>query len=186
MSALVVLDIDDVLTQTRERVYHAMLATTGIDIHWQHWDEYDLRPRYRLTHEELMDAFNQHDLINEVHLEEGAREFIASCKEAGCRVATLTARGWHPQAEAHTWAYFERHQLAIDELHVCTPSECKSDWIKRLGPVHLYVDDHLNHILNVQEKTANVTHLALMDRPWNQGEHGVRRVFSLHDCLSLL
>ncbi|PXF31348.1 hypothetical protein WH50_10505 [Pokkaliibacter plantistimulans] len=185
-SKVVVLDIDDVLTITREKVYEAMRAASGKDIHWQHWSEYDLRLRFEMTHEDIMDVFNSHDIINQVDPEPDAAPFINLCRDAGYRVVALTARGWHPDADLHTWAYFERYQLKVDELHICTPVECKSDYIRQLGNVHLYVDDHLRHIMNVREKTDNVRHLVLMDRPWNQTEEPIERVFQLSECQRFL
>ncbi|MFP8965314.1 hypothetical protein ACKC9G_01855 [Pokkaliibacter sp. CJK22405] len=183
---VIVLDIDDVLTVTRDKVYEALKLATGRDIHWREWSEYDLRPRFELSHEEVMDVFNEHDIINQVTPEPDAKPFIDACKSAGYSVVALTARGWHPNAVEDTRAYFERYALAVDDVHVCTPAEDKADYIRHLGNVHLYVDDHLRHITQVLARTTNVGQCVLMDRPWNQTVEPIARAYRLNDCLVYL
>jgi 5'(3')-deoxyribonucleotidase len=171
----IVLDLDDVLANLRESLYQILTSATGVDLHWQYWTHYDLRQHYRLVDNHLDKILIDAQVLENCQPEPGAEKITQLLSNLGFEVAIITARGWHPHAEAITHSWLQSQNIFHDHLHVVPLGGNKLDVFTKLQDVVMAVDDHPDNIARYHGKGI---FSLLMDRPWNRHFVG-ERIYSL-------
>ena len=176
----IIFDLDDVLANLRESLYQTLTQVTGVDLHWRHWQHYDLRQHYSTIAERLDEVLICERTLEACHPEPGAVAVTRALHELGYELAIVTARGWHPQAEAITREWLYHHRITYDHLSVVPLGGNKLTVLTPFRDIMLAVDDHPSHIARYQ--TLNIPTL-LMDRPWNALYPG-ERIYHLETALT--
>ena len=171
----IVLDLDDVLANLRESLYRTLSAATGIDLHWRNWTHYDLRQHYAIDEVRLNELLIAERTLEACEPEQDAGIMTHMLAELGFEIVIVTARGWHPRAQAVTRSWLAAHAIHYDHLAVVSLQGNKLDAIDTYSNIRLAVDDHPSHVLRYQ--AAGIPTL-VMDRPWNIDYAG-DRVFSM-------
>lgn len=165
---LIVLDMDDTVANLRDQF--ALIINNHLqreDIRWEDWDNWHLDEKYDFDILELFRSYADSDLFLKLEPETGARNVFDAAQAKGFGIAVVTARGWHNQAEAHTWQWLRYHGLKADTVHVAPTGGCKSEPLSALGDVRLFVDDHPGHVKRALE-LSNIRQAMLINRPWNR------------------
>ena len=89
--------------------------------------------------------------------------------ERGIVVKFLTARSWHPRAEAMTADWLRRHKICFDEIIVCSIEDDKADYIRHMDNVLFTVDDSVRHCNNYSAMPDNRPEFVFAyEMPWNR------------------
>ena len=171
----IILDLDDVLANLRESLYCTLSSVTGIDLHWRQWLHYDLRLHYAIDDARLNRVLIENQTLEACEPEPGAGSMTRKLSQLGYRITIVTARGWHPRAQALTAEWLHRHAIHYDRLAVVPLQSNKLKVIDRLDDIALTVDDHPKHIQHYQDAGLKTL---VMDRPWN-ATCQAERVFSM-------
>lgn len=179
----IILDLDDVLANLREILYRTLHRATGRDVHWRGWRHYDLSRHFSLENAMLEALLQEQQVLQHCDPEPGAARTTARLRELGYTLAIVTARGWHPQADALTEAWLERHGIGYDTLHVVPLGGDKVGISAGLRDVRLAVDDHPN---NIRRYHAAGIPALMVQMPWNADADfpGVPRIASLDDLVA--
>lgn len=175
----IILDLDDVLANLRESLHRILHRETGINLHWQHWQHYDLRRHYRLDNPELDELLVREQLLEHCEPELDAPHVTQQLAALGLRLIIVTARGWHPRAAQITRAWLDRHGIAYDDLRVVPLGANKLDAIQDCTDIRLAVDDHPRNVDHFRQQGIPAL---IMDRPWNTNTPGER----VHSPLEML
>ncbi len=181
----VVFDLDDVLANLRERMMSMLTERTGRNIHWSQWRDSELSGLYRTSDEEIMHWVQEDEVLEAATLEPHAKDAVDKAKAAGFRTAVITARAWHPRAEALTEEWLWRHDLSVDELYLVPLFGNKAQVLNELGVVEHFIDDHLAHLYPARE-LPGVRKVLLVDRPWNRADETLHRLHDLSEFTALL
>jgi 5'(3')-deoxyribonucleotidase len=181
----VVFDLDDTLANLREHLMDALNRRTGRQVHWSEWRRYELVSVYDVSVEQILAWVLEDRVLERATLEPHAREAVCAAREAGFRVAVVTARGWHPQGEAITRGWLDRHGLAVDAVHLVPAFGSKARVLARMGPVWHFVDDHAGH-LHPARAVPSVRETHLIDRPWNREDTILNRIHGLDELVRIL
>ena len=152
----IILDLDDVLANLRQSLYQSLVQASGIDVHWRHWRRYDLRDHYPTVL----------DRLEEILIDDRTVATTRALKDLGFEIAIVTARGWHPRAEAITRDWLGEHGIHHDHLRIVPLGANKLEVLTPFPRIALAVDDHPDHVRRYRQ--AGIPAL-LMDRPWNAG-----------------
>jgi|GEM_PF-1939550 len=175
MTYRIVFDLDDVLCNLREPMSDALAKATGKRIAWQDWTTYDLPVLYGVGLDHCLSAFLEHEVLERAKPEPGAVDAVRVCRELGCEVQVMTARGWHPDGDALTRSWLAAHGFVVDALAVVGLHESKAAVIEAAGGADFLLDDSPRHIQEVMA-TGVVTTPVVLCRPWNQHVTGAGRV----------
>ena len=167
----IILDLDDVLANLRDALQGILQRETGIDLHWRHWQHYDLRRHYLLESPALDELLMREQVLELCEPEPRAAEATAALVELGLRVVIVTARGWHPRAESISREWLARHGLVYDDLRVVPLGGDKLQAIDDCQDIRLAVDDHPSHVDRYRQRGIPAL---IMDRPWNVDTPGER------------
>lgn len=170
----IVLDLDDVIANLRESLYRVLRRATGIDRHWRDWQHYDLCQHFAIAKPALEQILIRDQALEDCRPEPGAAAATAALAALGFELVIITARAWHPRAEALTRDWLAAHAVHYHRLAVVPLGGDKLTALPD-RPVALAVDDHPHNIRNYQR--AGIAAL-MVDRPWNTG-HQAPRVESL-------
>ncbi len=181
----VAFDLDDVLANLRDHLMSMLWRQTGQEIHWNEWHQYELGSVYNTTTDVIMDWVLEHRVLESASLEPHAQPAVRAAREAGYRVAVVTARGWHPRGQQLTEEWLNAHGLDIDELHLVSAFGDKSSVLRELGRVAYFVDDHVGHLYPARA-LPYVSETLLVDRPWNRQDRELRRLYGLEEFVNLL
>lgn len=181
----VVFDLDDTLANLREHLMAMLNRRTGLQIHWNDWRRYELVSVYGASVEQILDWVLKDRVLEAAHLEPHALEAVRAAREAGYRIAVVTARGWHPRGEAITRGWLQANGIAVDALHLVPAFGSKAEVLARLGPVRHFIDDHAGH-LHPARAVPSVGDTHLIDRPWNQEDETHNRLRGLDEFIRLL
>jgi 5'(3')-deoxyribonucleotidase len=181
----VVFDLDDTLANLREHLMAMLNRRTGRAIHWNDWRRYELVSVYGASVEQILDWVLKDRVLEAAHLEPHAVEAVRAAREAGYRIAVVTARGWHPRGEAITRGWLEANGIAVDALHLVAAFGSKAEVLARMGPVRHFVDDHAGH-LHPARGLPSVGETHLIDRPWNRDDSTHNRLRGLDELIRLL
>ncbi len=181
----VVFDLDDVLANLRDNLMEMLRKRTGVNIHWRHWNEYKLDGIYGVSVEEIMQWVLEDEVLESATLEPDAIKALQTAKSAGYEVAVVTARAWHPNGESITENWLNRYRLDIDQLHLVPIFGDKTTVLKRIGLVHHYIDDHVDHIYSAKA-LRSVQNVHLLDRPWNRNDDRLPRIHRLREFIDLI
>jgi len=183
--SFVAFDLDDVLANLRDHLMEVLNRHTGLSIHWQRWDRYELSGVYGLSIEQILNLVMEHRVLEAATLEPLAEAALAASRAAGYRVAVVTARGWHPRGEALTRAWLESHGLRVDALHLVRAFDGKAEALGALGDVAHFVDDHVGHLYPAL-RLPQVRQVHLLDRPWNRHDRTLPRLHGLEHFIDML
>jgi hypothetical protein len=125
--------------------------------------------------ERLMSILVEDATLETCHPEPGAAATTKALRDLGFDIAIVTARGWHPRAEAITRAWLDTNAILFDQLIIVPLGGDKLSALGPLREIAFAVDDHSTNVSRYQ--TAGVPVL-LMDRPWNAGIEA-ERIYSL-------
>lgn len=178
MTPTIVLDLDDVLANLRESLYRVLAANTGIDRHWRDWPHYDLCQHFAIAKPELEALLIREQTLEVCVPEPDAAAATAALAALGFELTIITARAWHPRAEALTRNWLDAHGISYHDLRVVALGGNKLDALPE-GEVVLAVDDHPGNIRRYQQ--AGIPSL-MMDMPWNVG-HAAERIHDLDDVV---
>lgn len=173
---VIVFDLDDVIFDLRSQVEKALHAASGQYLPWQDWHTYALHDLYDLSHNEILDAFGRHRILECALPEPDACAAVEAVRSVGYQVAAVTARGWHPEGRRITEESLVRHGLDVDELHVVALADSKRHVIEQIGQVQLIIDDSPTHLLHLDGGPWKVV---AQDRPWNRHLTHLPRVSTL-------
>jgi 5'(3')-deoxyribonucleotidase len=177
----IILDLDDVLANLRESLYRTLTRASGIDLHWRHWRSYDLCEHYPTVCDRLDEILVDDRTLESCRPEPGAQAATRGLSKLGFEIAIVTARGWHPRAEAVTRHWLDKHGIRYDHLSIVSLGSNKLGALTPFRRIALAVDDHPDHVRRYQQAGIPA---ALMDRPWNAGCEG-ERIFSLEGMVEL-
>ncbi len=176
----IVLDLDDVLANLRQTLYRVLSRNTGIDRHWQDWPNYDLCAHFTLDKSALVTMLVDEQVLETCEPEPDAAAATACLSELGYELAIITARAWHPQANAVTQHWLRAHGIHYDSLQVIPLGGNKLEVLPNTEVV-MAVDDHPDNIQRYQE--VGIPAL-MMHRPWNV-THNADRIHDLNAVVEL-
>jgi uncharacterized HAD superfamily protein len=174
------LDVDGVFCDVISGICKVCTHLTGISVSPSEWLQYDHHINLGLSWRELAAALIEHQVLENAIPRPGIADAIRLAREQGLAIALVTARGFHPEAEAITSAWFESQQVHLDHMLVVGTYETKVHALSSLGNVVAYIDDCLSHLEEMESANLNIP-LYLMDQPWNRGESRYPRFFSVPD-----
>jgi hypothetical protein len=180
-------DVDDVIVETSALMEKTLRRMTGKTILSQSWPHHGFAEIYGFKPgdmERLREMWMHDQLLERAPLREGVAEAMVSIRQSGYELGLITARGWHPQGEALTWAMAAKHGLPIGEVVVLSYEECKAKKLEDLGVrVDGFVDDTHRHVRACQAKGWSAS---LMTQPWNEKHEDVPRVSALGEFAQML
>lgn len=176
----IVLDLDDVLANLRQSLYRVLSRSTGIDRHWTDWPHYDLCEHFAIDKPTLEALLIHEQTLETCEPEPGAAEATGALAELGFELAIITARAWHPHAEAITHSWLRTHGIRYHRLRVVPLGGNKLEALPQTEVV-LAVDDHPNNISRYQQ--AGIPSL-MMHMPWNV-DHSADRIHDLDAVVNL-
>jgi len=187
MQKLFIFDVDDVIYELKHTIRTALADVTGKDIHPDLWHSFNLNEVYNVDIKDIFEAFHKHDILRTGELNTEIFPVVEYLRKNNIETMAVTARGWHPEANAITAALFADNNLGIDKIHVVEHHEKKSDYISQIKGFEIvgYIDDNARHIKETREVCGgNIKNYFLKDQPWNQSyelESGVIRLRNLAD-----
>jgi 5'(3')-deoxyribonucleotidase len=177
----IILDLDDVLANLRESLYRTLTRASGVDLHWRHWHSYDLCEHYPTVCDRLDEILVNDRTLESCRPEPGAQAATRALSELGFEIAIVTARGWHPRAEAVTRHWLDKHSIQHHRLSIVSLGGNKLEALTPFRRIALAVDDHPDHVRRYREAGIPAV---LMDQPWNAECEG-ERIFSLEGMVEL-
>lgn len=174
---LVGFDLDGVLA-THERMAEACSKEIGRPVSHENWTHYDYYLNYGISKQRFSELLIEERVLERAVPMPGVREGIAELRESGCGVAICTARSFHPRGEAMTQEWLEEAGIQWDRLTLVHHDETKLHALQATGPLVSYVDDYLNHLVDLSMGGLNAP-LFVMDQPWNRPNDHFRRVHSV-------
>jgi len=187
MKKLFIYDVDDVIYDLKYIIRTALADVTGKDLHHDLWHSFNLNEVYDVDLKLIFDAFHKHDILRNGVLNKDVHILNDYLHQNNIETVAVTARGWHPEADAITKALFSDNNIGIDKVYVVQHHERKSDVIAQFKDFEIvgYIDDNARHIKETRAVCGdNIKQYLLKDQPWNKSyeiESGVARIHSLLD-----
>ncbi len=192
MQKTVIFDLDDTLGDLKVRLQEIYRRTTGDQtISYEDWDNYGQPNRYGVTSEQLSELFIEDNSLGLMKPFDGAIEVTALMKSKGFNVEIVTARGWHPDGYAVTKKWLDDHYISYDRINIVPLFQCKEETTRHIENVALFVDDRLDHCVNLFE-SGRIGKSLVLAQPWNREyteEHpdynsNIIRIDSIWDVLN--
>lgn len=173
-------DADDVCTDSSPLTELSLRKLTGKHIPIENWTSHHFRDIYNLDDEgihALIESWKTDRLLENVPLLAGTKEAMDRLVKAGYEVGIITARDWHPDAEAITRKMAVDHDLPVGQIIVMDFADVKANVLLAHG-VHVdgFVDDTAKHVQSCREQGWNAF---LMHQPWNKQHTHLPRVHHL-------
>jgi 5'(3')-deoxyribonucleotidase len=184
-------DIDDVLGYLGQLLNASLNTMTGRAVSFDEWSHYRVFEFYGIGVEQFLNRIIDEQLLTTMTPCEGAQQALASIQQAGSDVVLITARGYHPQAEAVTLEWLDRHGMPFDDLIVVPEGQSKGEVAKRRYPkgFSVMIDDNDSN-LDSMKSFGLVQQTILVDKPWNRSRddyrHGINRFNGLHQFIENL
>ena len=179
-------DVDDVIVDTSELMELTLRRMTGKAIPSETWPHHGFAEIYGFGSgemEKLRGMWMEDGLLERAPLRAGVSKALSAIEQAGCSIGLITARSWHPQGEALTWAMAAKHGLPVSEVVVLSYEECKAQRLAAMGVrVDGFVDDTHRHVRACLSKGWRA---CLMSQPWNHGHDDLPRVSGLADFAAM-
>lgn len=153
---------------------------TGTTVKPEEWINYDHFITIGVTADQFISGIVDHFVLENATPYYGLSEAISFARQQGYDIAVITARGFHPDGENITYAWFEKHGVDIDHIIVVGQHETKITALQSLGNVVAYIDDYLPHLHAIDEANLDIE-LYLMDQPWNSEDTKFSRLFSVRE-----
>ena len=185
MDNWIIFDVDDVLCNFRDSLYHSF-KVIGKDIHWNQWTDYASIDMYGLPDEKALHAHMiQYKVLEKSQVEDGVVDALKELKKAGYKIGLLTARAWHKDGQNITENFVDKNDLCDDKIVISGfYKDKKSQHIDKFsGNICGYFDDSIHHIEDFI--TEGVKNSYLIDRPWNQ-QSSLPRVKNFSDLIKLM
>lgn len=181
---IAVFDLDDVIANLREPMAEALNRVSGRKLSWHQWHRWELSLLYDLSHDEMLAALVEHEVLERAKPEPFARETLALFMDHGYTPVVATAREWHPNGSEITQAWLSAHDVPVAHVRLVALDGSKAEEVSPLGAIYWFIDDNSRH---VEEAHAHgVPSVAVMDRPWNQETCVGHRVQCLREYQSIL
>lgn len=167
---LIVWDLDEVLANMSAIMCERLNPLYGTATHPSAWTNHEFHQFFGgADRQTFIRRMIDLRIMEDCTPEHGSREVLSDLNAAGWRQVIVTARGWHPDADAVTRDWLRRHGMApfIDEIVIVDAWASKVDALRRLGRAALYVEDNPQHALAAAERDLAAAVL-LLDRPWNR------------------
>lgn len=184
-------DIDDVLGYLGQLLNASLNTMTDRSVPFEHWSHFRFFEFYGIGVEQFLNHIIDEQLLTTMLPCEGAQQALAAIQQAGSDVVLITARGYHPQAEAVTLEWLDRHGMPFDDLIVVPEGQSKGEVAKRHYPkgFSVMIDDNASN-LDSMKSFGLVQQTVLVDQPWNRSRvdyrHGVNRFSGLHQFIESL
>lgn len=181
--APVLVDVDDVVCKLRGLLCEAMCDASGKDIHYSEWTHSRLHDTYGISKGDVLRAMLQHEILERSMPEDDAHAALNALREAAHPVILVTKRGWHPNAEALTYQWFNYHRLPFNFLRVVSMNDSKLEAYANFAmEFAAIIDDQPSNLDEAQDSgIVRATHL--IDRPWNKANSDHDRSYSLHEAV---
>ena len=165
---VVLIDVDDVLCQTRFEIERMLQEAYGVNISHHDIIEFDIGKSIGIPF--CPQTAHKHRLLEEGKVEPGAVDLVNYLRSMGYYIAIVTAREWHPEGRSVTERWLNEGGIHFDALHVVDMEISKRDVALKYANIELCIDDHVSHVRDYLG-LPHVRNVALIDRPWNKGEH---------------
>lgn len=161
-------DVDDVLVDTSPLTEASLRVLTGKHIPVDTWRHHHFAELYSLSpagKKAMLRQWMDDEVLEKAQLRAGVADAMRSLAHAGFSLKLITARDWHPEAEAITWRMAQANALPVDDVVVMSFEQDKSDVLVSRGEqVDGFVDDTPRHVRGCLEKGWPSF---LMTHPWN-------------------
>jgi 5'(3')-deoxyribonucleotidase len=171
-------DLDGVIADVHHGMAESMQRATGVNLHWSQWHAYDFFKFYGMEVDQFLELLVRDRVLETAPPAGGAVGAMQAIREAGLKIAIVTARGFHPSADAVTRDWLTRHNIPFDDLIVVHNGASKADALNSLGRVVSYVDDHIGNLEDLHDNGIAAP-LYLMSQPWNASDERFERVRDL-------
>lgn len=188
----IILDLDDTLGCLKSRLQEIYRRATGDNtISYNDWDNYGHPNRYGISSEQLSELFIEDNSLQLMKPFEGAVEVTALMKSRGFNVEIVTARGWHPDGYNVTKKWLDDNYISYDRINIVPLFQCKEEATRHIENVALFVDDRLDHCVNVYE-SGRIGKSLVLAQPWNRDYHdehpnynpNIIRIDNIYDVLN--
>lgn len=164
----IILDLDDTLGDLKVRLQNIYRKKTGrTDIHYRDWLDFN-SVNYGYTFDDLTNFFIEDNSLALMRPHAGVVETTARLKELGYDIHIVTARGWHPDAEAQTDAWLKEHNITFDSVHIVPFGMCKEEMTRNIPNVEFFIDDRMDHCLAMHNSGRIGSKTLVFAQPWNQ------------------
>lgn len=172
-------DYDDVLVDFWQTALSILNEYFGTRVTRDMLNDYAKAPQiFGVDFLEFTNAISRTRILEQLQPIPRAVETVQAFREAGCEIAVITSRGWHPEGYVMTRNHMEEHRIAYDSLQIKCDGLTKADYIE--GQLDLYVDDLPKNLSDVQA-AGKARNLALIDQNWNSDDTSFGRFAHISD-----
>ena len=192
MRNVCLIDLDDVLGDFANPMIRALNAATGKNISRSDCTSFDVKPVFDISDKEFLDILINGGIIENTEIHESSYKFLSDLHVLNYYTVLITARGWHPNANALTEQWVADHALDIDELIVVDMHQSKADVVKKFSSITFSIDDRIKHCREYTQ-AGIIEHVLLYDAPWNtnltswntdwDGHDYDERILDLHEII---
>lgn len=164
----IIFDLDDTLGDLKVRLQNIYRKKTGrTDIHYRDWKDFN-SVNYGYSFDDLTEFFIEDNSLRLMRAHAGVVETTARVKALGYDIHIVTARGWHPDAQAVTEAWLAENNITFDQLHIVPFGHCKEELTRSIPNIHFFVDDRMDHCLAMHKSGRVETQTLVFGQPWNE------------------
>ena len=178
-------DVDDVMVDTSAMIEKSLRDLTGKSIDITQWPHHNFPEIYGFDvnfMEKVRYKWLEDQILENAPLRAGVAEAMKDLANQGYKLGLITARSWHPQGEAVTWAMVEKYNIPVSDIAVLSYDESKVALLEKISSgVQGYVDDTYRHVKACSEKGW---YSCVMNQPWNRQYTDLPRVDSMQEFAS--
>ena len=153
--------------------------------HHDYFHLYDVAHQHQ-DWEWLREQWRTHHCAEQVELLSGVKEMLDTLSEH-FSINIVTARGWHPNAEALTHQTLSQAGIVVDNVVAIHYGMDKGQVLKNRGNnIIAFVEDTIKHCDNVHSSGLDPSCIYLIDAPWNQDNTTYQRLSHVTDLTSIL
>ncbi|WAX21767.1 hypothetical protein [Stenotrophomonas phage RAS14] len=166
----IILDLDDTLGNIKERLQNIYRKKTGrTDIHYRDWKDFG-SVHYDFSFDDLTQFFIEDNTLRLMRPHAGTIETTARLKSLGYDIHIVTARGWHPDAQAITEAWLTENNITFDQVHIVPFGQCKEELTRTIPNIAFFVDDRIDHCLAMHKSGRVDKQVLVYAQPWNEDQ----------------
>jgi len=182
----VILDADDVLVDLKYELCHALNKYTGKDISCSEWHSFNITSIYdNLNIEDFYSIIIDNGLLWLAAPIDNAKDTLLQLRELGYRIVIISARAYHPEANAITEKWFRFHGIPFDAIHISGNGIKKSYYANIYDDIVASADDNLDNCIDFKEK-CNIKNVLLVTQPWNVSDTSFQRIGNISELLNYL
>lgn len=166
----IILDLDDTLGDLKVRLQNIYRKKTGrTDIHYRDWKSFN-GVNYGYSFDDLTEFFIEDNSLTLMRPHAGVVETTARLKTLGYDIHIVTARGWHPDAQAVTEAWLTAANITFDKVHIVPFGQCKEELTRSIPNIHFFVDDRMDHCASMHSSGRVEKQTLVYGQPWNEDQ----------------